>query len=566
MPPLVRSPNMPPPLPSEMRSPHTRRHMQQKDASTPPASYFSLLVDSASETVTSSGAHHPRTNWCPPTSSARSAAVSSPKGIPVDANPDFEAFRKRSEANTFTLGHGNLSHFSKSTSSVPRLGRDAGRGSSEHLKAASTPRSMAAGMPKNPALTGPGITADERHLSRSPKRTLPSPNITDRPRRNSPASYFDSRDVSSADQSLPHFEDKHARLSLTGGRLTPPLNRGPQRADTLPANLNAESLPMVTPQQVVNLLDACSQNILLLDLRVSAQYATSRISGALNLCVPTTLLKRPSFDIQKLAETFKDEGQRQRFERWRQSKYIIVYDANSSQLKDAMSCLNTLKKFEGADWDGTPLIIRGGFADFSRKFPKLIDGLAGDGGVTSRPNLALDSDRPAVAPVVGGCPMPATQSAANPFFGNIRQNMDLIGGVGQIPVTQPASMTEKQASQLPAWLRQASDKHDRGKTVADKFLAIEKREQKRMQEALSGNISYGAPRSDASKACQIAGIEKGAKNRYNNIWPFKHTRVKLQGVGKDGCDYINANHVKATWSNKNYIATQAPIPNTFTVN
>ncbi|KAK1077355.1 phosphotyrosine-specific ptp2-like protein, partial [Friedmanniomyces endolithicus] len=29
------------------------------------------------------------------------------------------------------------------------------------------------------------------------------------------------------------------------------------------------------------------------------------------------------------------------------------------------------------------------------------------------------------------------------------------------------------------------------------------------------------------------------------------------------CDYFNANFIKATWSNKRYISTQAPIPGTF---
>ena len=62
---------------------------------------------------------------------------------------------------------------------------------------------------------------------------------------------------------------------------------------------------------------------------------------------------------------------------------------------------------------------------------------------------------------------------------------------------------------------------------------------------------------------QIAGLEKGNKNRYNNIWPFEHSRVKLQGVPSHGCDYVNASHIKAAWSNKHYISTQAPIPGTF---
>ncbi|TKA73299.1 hypothetical protein B0A49_04545 [Cryomyces minteri] len=320
---------------------------------------------------------------------------------------------------------------------------------------------------------------------------------------------------------------------------------------------------MVTPQHVVNLMQASHEDVLLLDLRVSTQYARSRILGALSLCIPTTLLKRPSFNVQKLAETFKDEEQRDRFERWESCKYIVVYDANSAQVKDATTCVNTLKKFANEGWQGSSYVVRGGFAEFSKKFPSFVDSRMDPGAASSPQKLTLGMGLPEVAPVIGGCPMPATKNAANPFFGNIRQNMDLIGGVGQMTVKRPATLSKQAESELPTWLRQASDEKDHGKAISDRFLQIEKREQKRMQEALSGNVTYGTPGPESAKAVQIAGIEKGSKNRYNNIWPYEHSRVKLQGVPNHGCDYFNANHIKTPWSNKRYIATQGPIPATF---
>lgn len=163
--------------------------------------------------------------------------------------------------------------------------------------------------------------------------------------------------------------------------------------------------------------------------------------------------------------------------------------------------------------------------------------------------------------------MPVTQNAANPFFGNIRQNMDLIGGVGQMPVKQPATMTRSAEDELPSWLRTASNEKDNGKCVSDKFLHIEKREQRRMQDALSEKVVYGPQTSgvDPAKAVKIAGIEKGSKNRYNSIWPYEHSRVKIEGVPQGDCDYVNANHIQTAWSNKRYIATQGPLPATFNV-
>lgn len=343
----------------------------------------------------------------------------------------------------------------------------------------------------------------------------------------------------------------------------------PHRAETLPANFdddnNTDGPIMTTAQHAVNILESSAEEVLLLDLRVSTQYAKAKIAGALSLCIPTTLLKRVSFNVQKLAETFKDDEQRERFERWRSSKYIIVYDASSSQLKDATTCINTLKKFTSEGWSGGTFIIRGGFQEFSQRFPTWITHQSSHSPTTAATaRLQIDSGLPAVAPVIGGCPMPAAQSAANPFFGNIRQNMDLIGGVGQMPVKQPAGMTRSAEEELPQWLQKAAEEKDNGKRVSEKFLHIEKREQKRMQEALSGKVVYGTPTGLGSvKQVQIAGIEKGSKNRYNNIWPYEHSRVKIQRVPEGSCDYVNANHVQAAYSNKRYIATQGPIPATF---
>ena len=135
-----------------------------------------------------------------------------------------------------------------------------------------------------------------------------------------------------------------------------------------------------------------------------------------------------------------------------------------------------------------------------------------------------------------------------------------------MPMKESNSLSNDLRDHLPVWLQNASDEKDKGARVSEKFLQIEKREQKRMQEALSGKVSYGSPtKSLPSSSIQIAGIEKGSKNRYNNIWPFEHTRVKLEGVPSHGCDYFNANYITSNRSHKRYIATQGPIPATFTV-
>ncbi|KAH8732185.1 protein-tyrosine phosphatase-like protein [Phaeosphaeriaceae sp. PMI808] len=534
-------------------------HGSKKEPGAGSPNYFQLAVNANCDHFSSSAAQHIRGNWSPPTSNVRSTAAASPRMIPVEQNPEFEQFRRQSENNRgFALGNFNFT-----PSTAPFKGSYFG-----NPKTPQSPQSMMAptassDKPENDAVK------DDTHppKPRSPKRMLPTESsmFPDRPRRNSPASF---EGFGRTDAIAEFADERNPRPSL------PPnpsqhISICKHRAETLPAHIVDEheikGPAMVTPQHIVNILESSAEEVLLLDLRVSTQYAKARIAGALTLCIPTTLLKRASFNVQKLAETFKDNESRQKFERWRSSKHIIVYDSSSAQMKDAATCINTLKKFTNEGWAGGTYIIRGGFQEFAERFPIWISHQSSGSPMTSATaSLQIGSDLPSVAPVIGGCPMPATQNAANPFFGNIRQNMDLIGGVGQMPVKHPSGMTQAIQEELPTWLHQASDDRDNGKVVSDRFLQIEKREQKRMQEALSGKVVYGTPTgSSTTKNIQIAGIEKGSKNRYNNIWPYEHSRVKLQGVDQAGCDYVNANYVQAAWSNKRYIATQGPIPTTF---
>ncbi|XP_007553716.1 tyrosine-protein phosphatase non-receptor type 22-like [Poecilia formosa] len=53
------------------------------------------------------------------------------------------------------------------------------------------------------------------------------------------------------------------------------------------------------------------------------------------------------------------------------------------------------------------------------------------------------------------------------------------------------------------------------------------------------------------------------KNRYKDIVPFDHTRVKLTlTTSKKDSDYINASYIKGVSGSRAYIATQGPLPHT----
>ena len=53
------------------------------------------------------------------------------------------------------------------------------------------------------------------------------------------------------------------------------------------------------------------------------------------------------------------------------------------------------------------------------------------------------------------------------------------------------------------------------------------------------------------------------KNRFTNILPYDHSRVKLSGADdEDGSDFINANFVPGFNSKREFIVTQGPLHST----
>ncbi|EXJ58756.1 hypothetical protein A1O7_06186 [Cladophialophora yegresii CBS 114405] len=514
------------PMPPLLSPTNVRTSSNSRDVKSPSPSYFGFVVGDDSIPADSNPGKHVRQNWNFAGSNAQKD-VATPRHVPVESNPDFEAFRRQSEHNH---------RFALNTAFRPSQSR-----TNSDLSSTASP------LAKRPAI--------ERSAQSNTR--MEDVSFFDIPRQQSP----DSINRNSV------ADHQHARLSLPSNdiRGSPSgITKPSSRSETLPSSAEKDVPPIVSPTQVAEILRSQPGQVLVLDLRVYQQYASARIRGALNLCIPTTLLKRPAYNVQRLAETFSSARDQETFARWQTCSYIVAYDANSSLAKEAVTPLNVLKKFTSEGWKGTGLVIKGGFLKFQKLVPDLVDdGPVQQGNGASSQPLSISAPGKDTLAVAGGCAMPTTKSAANPFFSNIRQNMDLIDGVGQLTIKKPHELTAETERRMPSWLKRAASQSNDGKLVSDKFLNIEKSEQKRMQDALNVKVSYGSPRTERPEKIQIAGIEKGSKNRYNNIFPYDHTRVRLQNVPNGSCDYINASHVKAEFSNRRYIATQAPIPATF---
>ncbi|KAM6977019.1 tyrosine-protein phosphatase non-receptor type 22 [Aplochiton taeniatus] len=75
------------------------------------------------------------------------------------------------------------------------------------------------------------------------------------------------------------------------------------------------------------------------------------------------------------------------------------------------------------------------------------------------------------------------------------------------------------------------------------------------------STKYRTDKTYPSKAAEKQDNIK--KNRYKDIVPFDHSRVKLSvNSSKKDSDYINANFIKGVSGTRAYIATQGPLPHT----
>lgn len=116
---------------------------------------------------------------------------------------------------------------------------------------------------------------------------------------------------------------------------------------------------------------------------------------------------------------------------------------------------------------------------------------------------------------------------------------------------------------LPTWLLRVYG--DGGsKLIAEKFRLLEQAQLQRFGSTSSTQVSDDSCNPLAAETrYQLTGSHTNSKNRYRDIYPYEHSRVKLSSF--EDRDYINASHLSVQGSSKKYIASQAPTPAAFNV-
>ncbi|GAN03529.1 conserved hypothetical protein [Mucor ambiguus] len=182
------------------------------------------------------------------------------------------------------------------------------------------------------------------------------------------------------------------------------------------------------------------------------------------------------------------------------------------------------------------------------------------------------------APTTSNSKFIFADQAFNPFFSNIRQNMELSpsGIKERIPIRFPEGMQYEPVTgsiklngndqplrhcigmlnkfKLPPWLQRCLAP-DTGETLMAKcYEQIENSEQKRLKGVMVHHSKVNDGFLDHPLSI-VAAMEKGTLNRYNNIWPFGI--VKLRNKAND---YINASHIQYSDVDAASVSSSSQVP------
>lgn len=354
-------------------------------------------------------------------------------------------------------------------------------------------------------------------------------------------------------------------------------------------------------------------DVLIVDIRPFNLYSHSRLKNAYNVCVPTTLLKRPSYDLQQVfCGTSLPVELKEKVIAHSSPMKILIYDGASSEDHVSFALYQTSLKFlkydcfDVAYLDGGIQLVDNSFMDASLALPlrspispstphsaKMSNA---EFSATQLPPSFTESNKP----FLSGFTLPSATDANQKFLMSVKKNLPKIDTNVKYGYNfrLPEDFANKK-DRLPEWLSFFADNYGTDdysnkivEKLSQKFNRLEQTEQVRLNMAISnaGNSKHlphyhgCSPHEHGDNVTPLAlcpccdkidytipkGIENGYKNRYKNIWPYEHSRVRLvsspsSAAKKEvGDDYFNANYMEfPKLSLTKYIATQNPLEATY---
>lgn len=408
---------------------------------------------------------------------------------------------------------------------------------------------------------------------------------------------------------------KHCLSLDTSGGLLPrsalvsPM--APNSTGVSPTSKHFRSLP----ESVIAVDSKCAEDVqrylnadtLVVDVRPFNLYSTSRLRTAHNICIPTTLLKRPSYDLQQVvnASSLPPDVKSKVLHHSLPMK-VLVYDSASRHNNVSFQLYQTLVKFLKYDCFSVAYLDGGlqnvtctALLNQSAALPirsPISPATPQSAQVCNAEWAKMRSSLQDAGhlPFLSGFSLPSATAPNHKLLMSIKKNLPKLDTTAAYNYNFkfPENFAQKK-DKLPKWLSFFADIYDDAETgkliveeLSSKFNKIERTEQLRLKMAISdfdkvdpktrSQESGGectplalCPCCDKINYTIPKGIENGYKNRYNNIWPYEHSRVRL--ISSPSCsnkkdagdDYFNANYIKCeNLSHNKYIATQNPMEST----
>ncbi|KAJ2003569.1 phosphotyrosine-specific ptp2-like protein [Coemansia thaxteri] len=357
--------------------------------------------------------------------------------------------------------------------------------------------------------------------------------------------------------------------------LRPALGKQPlQRRSAGPSasSLKVAGLNYLRPDELATKLAAGEKRGLVVDMRKSVEYMASRLVSAIGMTVPTTLVKRSTFTIERLlAMLHSPEQQKQAVARWKQSPWVVLYGEGAPEetASDESPLVLLAKKFMNEAPPSCRIyVLEGGFRDFFSRYAKLCElssantpsggsaskHAASNASASAAPRRTVEFDHPLLRKM--------RQTPGGAFDPNevlcMRMPPELVSA--EKPPLSPSSLlshslslADARLSLLPLYLRQVVDRELGPALLLQLFKCIDVSENRRMMAMIG---SSGAV-TEFNQYTISAGLELGSKNRYTNIYPFDSNRVRLQSDNRSPPPLPSASTAAATTTTK----ARSPVSN-----